>query len=267
MSTPDELREALRADADAADNLDRDAIWARVTRGIHRRRRRRRAAALTGAAAAAAAVALSLPALDRDPLPPASPPVATTSPAPVTPSEDATDAPSGGPTQVPPEVLVLPTTEPRATTDGTVAWVLPEQCAIGAPSTATAMVTVRDGTGEFEAPIDVQQVALFADAATAVTEADRVRQALAGCGAGSDLVTTEASDVGAQGVEVSRVYGDDQGGPTPFGTYTVLTRRGSAIALVTIDGGDGSPESARDPVVERARQVWENLCGYDSAGC
>ena len=176
MSTQDELRRALRADADAADALDHDAIWANVSTGIHRRRRRRRAAAATGAAVALVATVIAVPALDRLTFAPVSPPVAEAPPAPTAPSTPSPD-PSAtaeppttpdGPTRVPPEVLAPVVTEPRATTDGVVAWVLALDCAVGTPATATAMLTARDGTGEFEAATDVQQVALFADAGSAV---------------------------------------------------------------------------------------------------
>lgn len=265
MSTQNELTQALRADADAADTLDHDAIWARVSIGIHRRRRRRRAAAATGAAVALVATVVALPVLDRVTLGPLNAPVAGAPPAPSAPS-----SPSPSPSEsarVPPEVLAPVASEPRATTDGTVAWAIFEECAVGTPSTASTMLTARDGTGEFEAPTDVQQVALFPDTASAVAEFDRVRQALDRCDAGSDLVTTETLDVGDQNVGVASVYGDDEGAPTPFGTYAVLTRRGTAVTLVTVDGGDGSPESSRDMVVERASQAWENLCDFDSAGC
>ncbi|WNB85556.1 hypothetical protein [Cellulomonas sp. ATA003] len=276
MTTPDDLRRVLRSEADAAGALDHDAIWAQVATGIHRRRRRRRTAAVIGTAAAVAAIAVGVPALDRVDLPTWPAPVATAPPAPApttpTPEPSTTPDPTKTPSSavtipVPTEVLAPALLEPRTTTDGTVAWALPEECAAGSPSTATAMLTARDGTGEFEARIDVQQVALFADAATAVAEADRVRAALAACDASSELISTETVEVGAQGTGVARVYGDGEGAPTPFGTYAVLTRRGSALALATVDGGDGSTESSREPVTQRARQLWERLCGYESAGC
>ena len=128
------------------------------------------------------------------------------------------------------------------------------------------MLTARDGTGEQEAPVDVEQVALFPDAGAATREGTRLAEELRACDARSDLVTVEAVRVGAQGTGVAYRYPSD-GGASPFGTYVVLSRRGTALLLVTSDGGEGTPQGARRPVLRRAQQAWELLCRYDSAGC
>ncbi|GGC07564.1 hypothetical protein [Cellulomonas carbonis] len=271
MSTTDHVRHALRTDAETADHLDQDAVWASVRTGIHRRRRRRAAASVTGAALLVGGVLVGVPALDEawfvqtEPAGPVVPPVPEPTgpePAPTlepTPAEDYVEVPA--------DALLPMGVARRSTDDGAVPWVLPEECAAGVPSGTTSMVTARDGTGELEAQILVQQVALFADPEQAAAEVDRLAALLEACAGDSDLVGTEPVDVPERGVGVASYFGDGEGGATPFGTYAVVSSRANAVALVTAEGGEGTPEGSRDATVERARGLWERLCTYDAADC
>ncbi|MDT0164010.1 hypothetical protein Q9R32_00390 [Actinotalea sp. AC32] len=271
MSTTDHVRHALRADAETADHLDHDAVWSKVTTGIRRRRRRRAAASVAGAALLVGGVVVGVPALDEAWFVQTEPagPVVLPVPEPTEPEPGPTAAPSPAPdyVEVPADAL-LPAGVARRTADhGAVPWVLPEECAAGVPDGTTSMVTARDGTGEFEAQVPVQQVALFADAEQAAAVADRLAALLQACAAGSDLVATEPVDVGDGGTGVVSYFGDGEGGVTPFGTYAVVSSRGNAVALVTAEGGEGTPEGSRDATVERAGGLWERLCTYDAADC
>jgi len=128
------------------------------------------------------------------------------------------------------------------------------------------MRTARDGTGEQERPVDVEQVALFPDAAAATRESSRLAEALGDCDVRSDPLAVQPVDVGAQGTGVAHTCASD-GGPSPFGTYAVVTRRGNALALVTRDGGESTHKGAKRPAVVRTQRAWALLNRYDSAGC
>lgn len=276
MSTTEHVRDALRAVAETADHLDEDAVWANVRTGIRRRRRRRAAASAAGAALLVAGVVVGVPWMDEswsirtEPAGPVLPTVAEPTPDgdpepdPTPDEEEQVAAPA---VEVPREALLPVETEPRTTLQGVVAWQLPRDCTRTPPLDAVGMVTARDGTGEYEAQIPLQQVALFADATQATAEVERLVVALEACVAASDLVRTEPVDAGDGAIGAAEHYGDGAGGATPFGTYTVISRRGNAVVLVSAQGGEGTPDGNRDRVVERARQAWEPLCAYEGAGC
>ncbi len=163
---------------------------------------------------------------------------------------------------------------------GVVAWRLPEPCGVDAPPAALAMRTVEQGTGEFEVPVGVQQVAVHADAAAAHAEAVRVRTALRTCarraaatgGTGNDdtryLVSSSA--VGADGtgfaVDYYGVTADDPAADG-IGYALVLTRRGTALTLVAAEGGESSISESRALVARQAQRAWQLLCRYQVAGC
>lgn len=210
----------------------------------------------------------------------------TDDPTPTTTGPDpapTTPAPTGGagaaPADLAPEVL-LPATawdlpvDPREESAGVVDWRLPQACDAGAPESATAMRTVVQGDGQAEAQVGVQQVALFADADAAVAEADRLAAVLRECTTyASDTATTyvvEPVEIGAQGTGIATdYYGASATGSLDeaIGSYLVTTRRGTAITLVGVEGGEALVSSARGTATEQAQSAWALLCGYDSSGC
>lgn len=161
---------------------------------------------------------------------------------------------------------------PRDETTDAVAWRLPEACAAGAPTDASAMRTVAQGSGELEARVGVQQVVVLADADAAVAEAERLTTALSACTEGEPPTryVAEPLAVGAQGLGLATdYYGSSASGALDdaMGTYVAVTRRGNAVMLVGLDGGEGTVGSARTTVAGLAQQGWELLCPFDSAGC
>jgi hypothetical protein len=272
-----------------------------ILRVGRRRRATRTAAIATGvgtlSVAAVAAAVMAWPgAMSPSPAPPANPTVSESPPS-ATPtpdrSENATpsaDEPSeaGEPTETAPtpgvltdipDEALLPGSAwdiagPRQVTDGLVDWRLPQTCAVGAPSGAAAMRTVTQGDGQFEAGVGMQQVAVFADVDAAVAEAGRLGAAQAGC---ADSTADELTDyvmeplaVGAQGAGLATDYSGatwssdlDQA----LGSYLAVTRRGNALTIVALDGGESRVGVARATVAGQAQAAWELLCRYDSKGC
>lgn len=172
-----------------------------------------------------------------------------------------------------PDAAYDPIIGERVEQDGVVAWSVPTGCVAEAPAAATAMRTVTVGSGEVEAPIGVQQVAVFGDADAAVAESDRLLAALSACAATDGSQTAylpEPLAVGAQGLGLATDYygaSADGSGDDALGSYLAVTRRGTALTLVSNDGGESTIGAARSEVTERAQAAWELLCGYDSAGC
>lgn len=198
-------------------------------------------------------------------------------------STPSTAEPSGTPddgvpvTDLPEDVLLpadlLGVVEtPRQTDDGLRPWRLPEPCEIPAPE-AFAMRTASQGTGEFEQPVGVHQVAVFSDVDAAVAAADDLGAALELCQEEGEETryVAEDVDVGAQGkglaadyYGVSAAEGDlDEA----LGSYLAVTRRGNAVTLVADEGGEGAIGAAREEIVARAAAAWGLLCAYDSEGC
>jgi len=211
----------------------------------------------------------------------ASPPLTTTAAPTPDPTDDAetwTPSPEPStpsvPTDVPPEVLLTAEVlgavadAPRETVEVVTPWRLPPDCAVHPPTTATAMRTQQLGDGQYESVIAVQQVAAFPDADVAVAEAARLAAALERCTTAegsSNLYTVEDVAVGAQGRGLSTgFYGDTS--DDALGTYLVVTRRGSAVALVGGEAGERSIGSARDQETAHASAGWELLGRYDIAG-
>ncbi|QHT57338.1 hypothetical protein GXP71_15500 [Cellulomonas sp. H30R-01] len=207
-------------------------------------------------------------------------------PEPVATAEPGVSAPATSPsptasaaTDVAPDVMlteaawtVVGPGAPRDESTGVVDWRLPEACAAGDPTGASAMRTVSQGSGEFEAPVGVQQVAVLADADAAVAEAERLTAALGTCTEGEPPTryVAEPLAVGAQGLGLATdYYGASASGALDdaMGTYVAVTRRGNAVMLVGLDGGEGTVGSARTTVSGLAQQGWELLCPFDSAGC
>lgn len=205
--------------------------------------------------------------------PAGSPGAVDTAPAPAAsttgPTADAT-APAATRTDVPADVLLPPDllgeAEPVAT-DAVEAWRLPDACGEVVPEAATAMRTHVHGDGAFEAVVGVQQVATFASADEAVAAAGALAQSLAGCiGAEGTAYRAEEVPVGAQGTGLATDhYGT--GGDGAMGTYLVVTRRGSAVTLVSAEGGESTVGAARAAVTDQAQRAWDLLCGYEAAGC
>lgn len=52
-----------------------------------------------------------------------------------------------------------------------------------------------------------------------------------------------------------------------LGSYLALTRRGTAITLVALEGGESTVGAAREDVTAQVQQAWELLCRFDAAGC
>lgn len=155
-----------------------------------------------------------------------------------------------------------------------VGWRVPEACDVGSPTGGLAMRTVTAGSGELETRVGVQQVVVLADADAAVAEADRLGDALTACTQhvpeDSTTYVVEPLAVGAQGVGLATDYygGSVEGAlDDTMGTYLGITRRGNAITLVAVDGGEGTVGTAREAVTVNAQAAWESLCTYDSAGC
>lgn len=206
---------------------------------------------------------------------------ATTAPpaaAPTTPASEPTTA-APAPTSVPAEALLpdaawAPVTGARQDSEGITDWLLPEACAAGIASTAAAMRSTTIGDGEFEAQVGVQQVAVFPDADAAVAEADRVATVLAGCAAAPGTETAylvEPLAVGAQGLGLATdYYGTSAAGAVDdgaMGSYLALTRRGTALTLIGLEGGESTIGVAREAVTGHAQAAWDLLCAYDSTGC
>ncbi|WP_315096976.1 hypothetical protein [uncultured Cellulomonas sp.] len=207
-----------------------------------------------------------------------SPTAVTAAPAAPTPTPTSSPVP---PTDVPADVMLPETAwEPvgpdgaRDDSRGAVSWLVDETCAAGSPPDGVAMRTVTQGSGEIESRVGVHQVVVLADADAAVAEADRLAAALTACPqqVPRDTMTyvVEPLDVGAQGIGLAtRFYGASDGGPLDdaMGTYLAVTRRGNAVTLVAVHGGEGTVRTAREIVTANARAAWELLCAYDSAGC
>ena len=162
----------------------------------------------------------------------------------------------------------------REDTPGVVAWRVPESCGAGSPADGSAMRTVTQGSGELESSVGVHQVLVLADADVAVAEANRLTAALTACAeqasADGGTYVVEPLAVGAQGIGLAvDYYGASAQGPLDeaIGTYLAITRRGNAVTLVAVDGGEGTVGTARQTVTANAQTAWELLCGYDSAGC
>ncbi|WP_258724973.1 hypothetical protein [Cellulomonas sp. NS3] len=191
------------------------------------------------------------------------------------PSPTSTTAAPATPTDVPADVL-LPAEVFEASTDAfteTTAvepWRIPDSCGdVGAPAAATAMRTHAHGDGMEETVVGVQQVAAFATADEAVAAATALVEALGACidesGSGGGFAV-EPVAVGAQGHGLATWYyepGDDAG----LGTYLAVTRRGSAVTLVSGEGGERTVGNARTATVAQTQRAWERLCGYEVAGC
>lgn len=198
-----------------------------------------------------------------------------------TPSAPPPDAPSAPPTRTDLGTDVLlpaeawePVSAPRSESTDAAPWWLPEACGAVSPASATAVLTAVHGDGQAEGARGVQQVAVFGDVDAAVAEADRIGQALATCGADGAAAPTryvaEPLAVGAQGTGLaSDHYGQspDGGLDGAMGTYAAVTRRGTAVTLVALDGGEGTVGAARERITAQAYAAWELLCPYDAAGC
>jgi glucose/arabinose dehydrogenase len=209
---------------------------------------------------------------------PGTPPPTT---APATPSaSSSTAAPAPDvPGDVPAEALLPATAWPasggaREESEGVVDWRLPQACATGGPAGALAMRTVAQGDGAAEAPVGVQQVAVLADADAAMAEVDRLTAALTACtGYASDSSTTyvvEPLAVGAQGVGLATdYYGSSASGDLDgaIGSYLGVTRRGAAVTVVALEGGESTVGAARETVTGATQAAWELLCAYDAEGC
>jgi hypothetical protein len=243
--------------------------------------------ATTTCALAASALLLAACSASPDPADPPSPGPSTSTPE--TSTADPTDT-GAAPEQPAPEVstdlpsdAMLPATaweaagDPRDEAEGASAWRLPDVCAAEPPADATAMRTTTQGDGAAEGPVGVQQVAVFADADAAVAAADRLVAEIAACAgtapdetAGGTTFIAEPVDVGAQGTGLATdYYGASDGGglDDALGTYLAATRRGTAVTLVALDGGESTVGAARETVVATAQAAWDRLCRYDSAGC
>ena len=192
-------------------------------------------------------------------------------------TETATDPADDNPTEVLPEALlaadVLGTADqPREEAAGLTAWLLPERCEQVTPE-ALDMWTVTQGTGEFEEPVGVHQVAVFADADAATAGAEALVAAMESCAPAEGNETryvVEPLDVGAQGHGLAiDYYGASDGGDleTALGSYTAATRRGSAVTLTGYSGGENQVAVAREDAAGLLGNAWEQLCSYDSAGC
>lgn len=162
--------------------------------------------------------------------------------------------------------------EPREIDDAVGPWQLPQACDPVTPD-ASAMLTLTQGTGEFEMAARLHQVAVFADADAAVEAADALVAELTRCAeAGSDgeALVLEEIPVGAQGHGLAVDYdGASADGDldTAMGRYLALTRRGAAVTLTGTLGGEANVGEAREEVVGWATQAWELLCTYDADGC
>ncbi|MGW6130889.1 hypothetical protein ACWFNE_12765 [Cellulomonas sp. NPDC055163] len=194
-------------------------------------------------------------------------PVASTTPEatvqPTTPVDVAADV-------LLPAAVFESSTEAFAESTTVEPWRVPDSCGdVGAPAGATAMRTHAHGDGTEETVVGVQQVAAFATADDAVAAATGLVGALGTCvdtsGSGGGHAV-EPVAVGAQGHGLATWYyepGDDSG----LGTYLAVTRRGSAVTLVSGEGGERTVGNARTATVAQAQQAWELLCGYEVAGC
>lgn len=181
------------------------------------------------------------------------------------------------PTQALPETLlpadVLGTADqPREEAQGVTAWLLPETCEQVTPD-AVDMWTVTQGSGEFEEPVGVHQVAVFLDADAAVAGADALAAAFASCAPSEGSPTifaVEPLDIGAQGTGLATDYnGVSAGGDldTALGSYLAETRRGTAVTLTGFSGGEAQVGTSRADTTGLLAGAWERLCAYDSEGC
>lgn len=230
-----------------------------------------------------AASVLLLAACSSSPEPATTPSPGEPAPEPSATAPETTGPPTPDvPTDLPADVLLQGSVweaagDPREESDGAVAWHLPDACAAEPPADPAAMRTVRQGDGAAESPVGVQQVAVFADADAAVAATERLGAAIAACGetapdetASGTTFVAEPVDVGAQGAGLATDhYGASQGGELDdaLGTYLAATRRGTAVTLVALDGGESTVGTARETVVANTQAAWDLLCRYDSAGC
>jgi len=179
-----------------------------------------------------------------------------------------------------PESAFAPRDGGRTVSEGVEPWVLSTSCDLGSPGGAASMTGVRQGDGELEVPVGLQQVAVYADATDAQAEAQRVGAAARACAeaagagpsedGGNTRYLVEQVPVGADGTGIATdYYGATAGDPDAvvIGDYVVVTRRGTAVTLVGESGGEDSTDRARTTVVALAQQAWERLCPYEQAGC
>lgn len=196
-------------------------------------------------------------------------------------TESPAPAPTGTPvtaTDVPADVMLTAEVldvapEPFAESTAVEPWRIPDACGeVAAPAGATAMRTHAHGDGMLETVVGVQQVAAFATADDAVAATTALVEALGTCTDTTGSGTTyglEPVAVGAQGHGLATWYYGAAGGDgdTGQGTYLAVTRRGSAVTLVSGEGGERTVGQARAETVAQAQQAWERLCGYEVAGC
>jgi len=211
-----------------------------------------------------------------------SPSEEATSPSPTATTPTETEPPSSEPAvDIPAQVLPEATLDaellgtadqPREETAGITTWRLPEDCRPPTPD-ALDMWTVTRGSGEFEEPVGIQQVAVFADAGAATAAADALLASMESCSTAEGAATryvVEGVDIGAQGHGlVTDYYGASATGDlaTAIGDYVAQTRRGTAVTLVGYQGGESQVQTASQRTRTLLATAWERLCVYDSAGC
>ena len=146
-----------------------------------------------------------------------------------------------------------------------VAWRLVCSEALVMVPDAVTMGTAQKELLPDEVAFVVRQVAVFASADAASAAADELgTYASEQCPDESLMSTTEVEDldVGTQGLVVDTTAEDGA-------STTALMRRGNAVALVQAVAAPEYP-SGRSPADDAragARDVFEQLCGYDQAGC
>ena len=191
----------------------------------------------------------------------------TTSQAP-TPSTGKSSAPPDATTSPPEPVLTLAGAPFSGYVDvrqEVVEWRLACSQVLEMVPDAVTMGTAQKELLPNELAFVVRQVAVFASADAASAAADELgTYAREQCPDDSVMSTTQVGelDVGTQGLVVDTTAEDGA-------STTALLRRGNAVALVQAVAAPEYPEgrSPADDARAGARDLFEQLCGYDQAGC
>ena len=192
----------------------------------------------------------------------------TTTQAPTTPTTGTSSAPPGTTSSAPEPVLTLAGAPFSGYVDvrqEVVEWRLAcSEVLVVVPDAVTMGTVEKDLLAGGGAGV-VRQVAVFASADAASAAADELgTYAREQCPDASETSTTEvaALDVGAQGLVVDTVAEDG-------GSSTALLRRGNAVALVQAFAAPEYREGSTPAADARAGalDLFEQLCGYDQAGC
>lgn len=147
-------------------------------------------------------------------------------------------------------------------------WQLPPACgALALPDSLTATGAQVYGDGDDGTEQGVQQVVVLPDAPTAVDVVAEIVAALEDCAGSADAPAESALEDVAVGAQGHGFVTAAEPGDEALGTYTVLSRRGTAVTVVATTEHRTPVGEARRTVTNVAQQAWLRLCRYSEDGC